>query len=638
MTSKKSDVLISIGGDISSLNAALDKSAKNVESFKSRTVKSLTKIGGSLAKLGTGAAVAGLATATATFAKFSAEIDKVAKTSDKLGIATEKLIALRYAADQTGAGAENLDKSIEKMSKRISDFGNGAGPAKKSLEELGLTYEMLKGLAPDQQFALIAERMKGVADQSDKVRLAFNIFGKSGTDLVNTLAVGADGLAAYEERARALGITLTRIDAAKVEQANDAFDDLQRIGQAAGQQFTVALSPAVKAFSQALTNAAIAGGGMGNIMTKVVDAGVKGFAFFADAVRGLKVVFKGLELVGATYKAFFLSMIQGVAEAFTGFTDAVISDVNSIITTLNKLPNVNIATVDPLGDSPFMASLRQMAGTARAAVSETRNELHNLAMTPMPSQGINEGYEKAKQKMQAQAEQTAANASSQNGELTPEEQLEKYKEQLAATELARQEAEALKLANIEAEKAKREALEKKHMDALKGINERGFTALSSLQTLFDNSTFSSKIGALQSLNNAQNVENKKHFDRQKKLNLALAAASLPMSVLESFRNGGGYPWGLVPAGLMAAAGLKQINNIRKASFSGGSSGASSNVSAGSSAASTSPPQAAPQESRSAGILTVEGFESSKLYSGSRLTELAEMLNQHSRNGGTTAFI
>ena len=59
------------------------------------------------------------------------------------------------------------------------------------------------------------------------------------------------------------------------------------------------------------------------------------------------------------------------------------------------------------------------------------------------------------------------------------------------------------------------------------------------------------------------------FEVQKAFALANAAVTLPDAILQSFRNGGGYPFGLIPAGLMAAQGAAQISAINSASFGGG---------------------------------------------------------------------
>lgn len=64
-------------------------------------------------------------------------------------------------------------------------------------------------------------------------------------------------------------------------------------------------------------------------------------------------------------------------------------------------------------------------------------------------------------------------------------------------------------------------------------------------------------------------QNKAGFELQKAFALANAVVTLPSAVMKSFDNGGGYPFGLIPAGLMLAQGLAQIQSIRSSSFGGG---------------------------------------------------------------------
>lgn len=63
--------------------------------------------------------------------------------------------------------------------------------------------------------------------------------------------------------------------------------------------------------------------------------------------------------------------------------------------------------------------------------------------------------------------------------------------------------------------------------------------------------------------------NEKLFKLQKAVALANAIVTLPSAVMKSFDNGGGYPWGLIPAGLMLATGLLQIQQITSTQYQGG---------------------------------------------------------------------
>ncbi len=66
------------------------------------------------------------------------------------------------------------------------------------------------------------------------------------------------------------------------------------------------------------------------------------------------------------------------------------------------------------------------------------------------------------------------------------------------------------------------------------------------------------------------------FGKNKSAAIAAAIIDTAAAVVSSFRNGGGWPWGLVPAAAMAAAGYAQIQQIRSqdAGFAAGTPGTS----------------------------------------------------------------
>ena len=75
----------------------------------------------------------------------------------------------------------------------------------------------------------------------------------------------------------------------------------------------------------------------------------------------------------------------------------------------------------------------------------------------------------------------------------------------------------------------------------------------------------STFGALSSLTSSSS---KRLFKMGKAASIASATMSTYAAVVESFKNAGGYPWGIAPAAAMAAAGAVQIQNIRSQKFSG----------------------------------------------------------------------
>lgn len=122
---------------------------------------------------------------------------------------------------------------------------------------------------------------------------------------------------------------------------------------------------------------------------------------------------------------------------------------------------------------------------------------------------------------------------------------------------------------------KLEQLEQDHQNRMNEIAYRGMATHEAFAKAFRNADIRNALAYGTQLTAGVASQNRKMFEVNKALALANAAVSLPDAVLQSFRNGGGYPWGLIPAGLMLAAGLAQISAIQGASYGGGGGSAPS---------------------------------------------------------------
>jgi len=216
--------------------------------------QSASKMGAGLRNLAFGAAAFGTAATTAAAAGLIAmtksqfdSIDSLAKTSDKLGIATDKLAGLRFAAEQSGVAANTMDMALQRMTRRVAEAARGTGEAVGALDELGLSAEHLNSVGPHEAMHQIADAMAGVSNQGDRVRLAMKLFDSEGVSLVNTLAQGSAGLDAFQAEAESLGIAVNRVDASKIESANNAMNRVKQATAGLTAQIAIGAAPAVEA-------------------------------------------------------------------------------------------------------------------------------------------------------------------------------------------------------------------------------------------------------------------------------------------------------------------------------------------------------------------------------------------------------
>jgi len=299
--------------------------------------KGMRKAGGQIkgfgkaVSLGTkaaGAAIVGVSAALGVLGvKQMAVIDETAKLSKALGVNTREYQALALAASEAGITQDQLGNMITKSQRSIVEASRGLATYKRSFDTLGLSVEDLMQKTPDEQFSTIAQALSELENPTLRTATALEIFGRSGRQVINML----DGYIENVDNARAFndkwGVSLTAIDASKVEEANDKF---ARVGQAVdglGNIMAVKMAPMITHISELFLQSGLDGQTFGKWVQNGVAVAGGALDIFRKAWIGLKGVIAGVvfttldlleKLMGGLYSlgesiANVLNMIPGVA-------------------------------------------------------------------------------------------------------------------------------------------------------------------------------------------------------------------------------------------------------------------------------------------------------------------------------------
>ena len=171
------------------------------------------------------------------------EVDKIAKFAKQTGLATESIAAFGHAGALAGVGTEQVNKGVQRMSRQIGEANMGIKTAARGFEMLGLDTQALANMSPEQQFGMIADKIKAIKDPAERAAAAYAIFGRSGQDMIPMLMGGSAAMNEARKEAEALGITFSAVDAAKVEQSNDAWHRVKTAVSGVVRMFTVHLAP-----------------------------------------------------------------------------------------------------------------------------------------------------------------------------------------------------------------------------------------------------------------------------------------------------------------------------------------------------------------------------------------------------------
>jgi hypothetical protein len=280
--------------------AGLKKYGNSITRFAKRGAARLKKIALQFAKVGLAAGAMGLVIGVAVVKSQLALMDATAKASDAMGIEIERLQELRHAANLTGVANEQLDMAIQKMVKNIADAADGAGIATDALNDLELQAADLARMSPHKAFLAIAEAMGTMDTSGKRLQATLDIFGRSAAILVNTLALGREGLLAAGEEAQRLGV-FGRNAAAGAEAADDAMDNLTKATVNFAASATADIAPYIELLAKDLTDAITGAKDATDDLSDSTGglAGVMGI--LADTLHTVGLGYKFIELQSAKF-------------------------------------------------------------------------------------------------------------------------------------------------------------------------------------------------------------------------------------------------------------------------------------------------------------------------------------------------
>ena len=309
-----------------------------------RAERKLRAFGDSVRNLGLKMAALGsamLAPLAASAKLFSGYGDQVAKMAKRTGLSVETLSELRFVASQTGTEFETLENAFRKMQRSIYDAGRGLSTQVDALNDLGLTFQDLDGLSPEDQFKLLADRIAQVEDPTKKAALAMSLFGRTGTNLLPMFASGAKGIEILQAEARRLGLTMSSEDAKAAEDFTDALDRLWKVIKMGVFHVGAALAPVLQKVADTITTLAV--------------------QIFAWVQRNQQLIVTVLKVVvGIIAVGAAIAVLGTAISGFATILGGLITVVTTVVAVLKVLGAVIAFLVSPIG--LVIAAVAALAG------------------------------------------------------------------------------------------------------------------------------------------------------------------------------------------------------------------------------------------------------------------------------------
>lgn len=233
--------------DTDDANKSLKKTDENAESIGKKLsdgIKTAAKWGAGLVA----AAGAGVAALTGVATNAAAAMDVIDKGSAKIGISKQAYQEWSYVLGQNGMDISKLEVGMKTLVAATDRAAEGNAAAIASFEALGISIYDSNGGLKDQE-TLLNESLYALANMengTEKARLATELFGKAGVEMMPMLNGGAEGMEELTMRAHDLGLVFSDEAVTAGVVLGDTMDDVKQSFAAIVTQLGANLMPVVQ--------------------------------------------------------------------------------------------------------------------------------------------------------------------------------------------------------------------------------------------------------------------------------------------------------------------------------------------------------------------------------------------------------
>ena len=327
-------------------------------------------------------------------------VDSQAKLARALKGTADGVKAIQIAAGD--AGVDGLESSLTRLNRRLGAAAQGNAEYGKAVQALNLDLNELRNMDADERVAAIADAVRDSGKASDETARLVQVLGFEQSNANEFFRQGGDAIRAARQEVKDYGLSLSEVDSAQVEAANDSFSRITRTMEVLRQRVAVALAPILEYLSGLLNDAAKEAGGFRNEIDSAIENSIRGMSFVADAVEGVRRVF---QIAGRGVALFGLGVVDVMLTAVDAIINGPIRATNEFINLLNAIPGVKIDAVD-MGD--FGKGIASELETVRLAQEIGLQDIQDLLMKPLPSSGIEEKLKEIRKDSKATAEQVIA--------------------------------------------------------------------------------------------------------------------------------------------------------------------------------------------------------------------------------------
>lgn len=152
------------------------------------------------------------------------------EVSQQLGVTTRDLQLYRYIGTQVNLTEQEMDKGLQRLTRTIGEAAAGSKKQATAFRELGVSVTDANGRVKDagEVIPRLANAISQIEDPALRAKVAYDLFGKSGQQMLPLLEMGEKGIKEFAERAEDLGLVMDDALIGKADKASDRLAELNK--------------------------------------------------------------------------------------------------------------------------------------------------------------------------------------------------------------------------------------------------------------------------------------------------------------------------------------------------------------------------------------------------------------------------
>jgi phage-related protein len=335
-----------------------DEAEKSISRTEEKAESLGSKLGNGIktaAKWGT--AIVGGATAAAgglmaVATKTAATTDRIDKLSQKIGLSRQGFQEWEFILSQSGTDIEKLQMGMKTLVSQVDQADKGVGKGADNFARLGISVRDATGNLKDQEtlFNEVMVALQNMEDGTEKARLANELLGRSGSELMPLLNGAAGSIDAMKQQAHDLGLVISDdvVDAGVL--FTDTMDQLKRSFGAMATGIGASVFPMVQQFAEfIIANMPMIQEVLGNVMNSLSEAVSAVLPFLMDLIQNAlppmidlfsQIASDILPPVITLFTQILQAVLPPLIELFSGIITTILPPLMDLLTIIieNILP------------------------------------------------------------------------------------------------------------------------------------------------------------------------------------------------------------------------------------------------------------------------------------------------------------